>query len=343
MMRERGADFAALGLALVTVAVFSAGAGGAVFDSAPLTQFAASAPGSTPITVIITTGFELQLGDVAVGTPVVTPVTLQNSSGQVLGYRIALQSPVGHFFWHYQGCPAGIPADGSCTISVRFTPEAEGSVGASLVVTPFLDGSQAPHSVSTPMIFQATGETSLNLLCPTIGLTTNPIAFAGTLLPAASGSDVTLTVTPAGGTSVTGTVMTGPLGHFRARYLPSAAGVWTAQAQFGGDAARGTATSASCTITVSVGGWVSVTLKSFTGAFVHVISVKIGKVALHFRVLSRSEITARVPHGVPFETATDKAVDPTVTTSSGVVPVQTASWQSTTGGITASDDWYAKT
>ncbi len=142
MVRALG-TFALWGVALVTVAVFSSVAGGAELDSAPLVQFAASAPGSTPATGIITAGFELQLGDVAVGTSVVTPVTLQNPSGQALGYRIALQSPVGHFFWHAQGCPAGVPADGSCTISVTFTPESDGSVSAALVVTPLTGGTGA--------------------------------------------------------------------------------------------------------------------------------------------------------------------------------------------------------
>ncbi len=152
-----------------------------------------------------------------------------------------------------------------------------------------------------------------------------------------------LSVTPAGGAPVTATVATGPRGHFSAKYLPSAAGVWTARAQFGGDPSRGTATSASCTITVSNGGRVSETLESFTGAFVHVISVEIGKVSLHFRVVSGSEIIARVPRGVTFETATDKTVVPIVNTSTGVVAVQKVSWQVDTGSVQVSDGWTVRT
>jgi phospholipase C len=110
-----------------------------------------NAPGSPQTAALTGTGTFLQLtptslsfGDQKVGTSSAPQtVTLTNKSAQsaITISKIAIQGSGAKSFSLENACGTSIPANGSCTVSVTFTPKSTGSVSADLVIADNAGGS----------------------------------------------------------------------------------------------------------------------------------------------------------------------------------------------------------
>jgi len=142
---------------------------------------------------------------------------------------------------------------------IVFTPEAPVPDRVPTVVpppapapTPTPTPTPTPPPPSEPPPPAKTTSAMAFTTCPSVGKTQGFHYVAGTLTPASAGSSVTVTYTPpTGAGSTSETLSTDAAGAFSTSFQPGATGgVWTITATFGGDATR-TASTATCTVTVT--------------------------------------------------------------------------------------------
>jgi len=158
------------------------------------------------------TGGPLNFGNVATGTTSAPQTLTLNNSGGATGTGISLAFPASQFSRPAAGgtCTTSLAAGASCTINVVFTPTGPGQVNGTLPITANVAVSGSPVGLSG-----TSGATQA-----TLSITPNPQTITlATGTPTGIGT-VTLTNTAAaGGSSVTVTGVTVPLGGSLATYF----------------------------------------------------------------------------------------------------------------------------